>query len=60
MEDFLESFIGLSMNHSKGNFINFYLIFKPNYFIYFLNNNFFPINFLNNYLPAFLITTSIL
>jgi hypothetical protein len=55
MEDFLESFTRLSMNHSKGNFIKFYLIFKPNYFIIYI-----PINFLNNYLLTFLITTSIL
>jgi hypothetical protein len=37
-------------------FINNYFIFKPNYFI----TTFFPINFHNNYLPPFLITTSIL
>jgi hypothetical protein len=48
------------MDHSKGNFRNNYLIFKPNYFISFLIILPFHINFLNNYLPPFLITTSIL
>jgi hypothetical protein len=52
MGNFLESFIWSSMDHSKDNFINNYLIFKPNYFI--LNN------FFNKYLPPFLIITSIL
>ncbi len=58
LEDFLESFIWSFIDHSKDNFRNNYLIFKPNYFIFFLLNNyfFFLINFLNNYLQPFLIT----
>ncbi len=59
MGDFLESFVWSSMDHSKDNFKNNYLIFKPNYFISFFINFFFLINFHNNYLPPFLIITSI-
>jgi len=33
---FLKSFVRSSMDHSKDNFKNNYLIFKPNYFISFL------------------------
>jgi hypothetical protein len=40
MGDLLESFIWLSMDHSKDNFKNNYLIFKPNYLILFFNNYF--------------------
>jgi hypothetical protein len=40
------------MNHAKDNFKNNYLIFKPNY-IFFLVTFFFPINFIDNYLPLF-------
>jgi len=36
MGDFLESLIWSSMDHSKDNFRNNYLIFKLNYFISFL------------------------
>ncbi len=63
MGDFLESFIWLSMDHSKDNFKNIYLIFKSNYFIknyLFFNNFFISMNFFNNYLPPFLIITSII
>ncbi len=41
MGDFLESFIWLSMDDSKDNFKNNYLIFNPNYFISFLITTFF-------------------
>jgi hypothetical protein len=48
------------MDHSNLDFLkNNYFIFKPNYFIL-KKIFFFPINFLNNYLPPFLKTTSIL
>jgi hypothetical protein len=55
-------FIGLwlSMDHSKDNFKNNYVIFKPNYFLFFLIINFFLINLFNNFLPPFLIIISIL
>jgi hypothetical protein len=58
MGDFLESFVWLSMDHSKDNFKNNYLIF-PNYFISFLII-IFSMNVFNNYLSHFLIITSIL
>jgi hypothetical protein len=35
-EDFLESFVWSPMDHSKYNFRNNYLIFKLNYFVFFL------------------------
>ncbi len=43
---FFEIFCMVSMDHSKDNFKKNYLIFKPNYFIFFLII-FFHINFLN-------------
>jgi hypothetical protein len=61
MGDFLESFVWSSMDHSKDNFKNNYLIFNPNYFNFKKVNPFpFLINFLNNYLPTYPNTTSIL
>jgi hypothetical protein len=36
----------LLMDHSKHNFKNKYLIFKHNYFIFFLNNYFYLLTFL--------------
>ncbi len=50
------------MDHSqdKDNFRNNCFIFKLNYFKKILIIFFFLINFLNNYLPPFQITTSIL
>jgi hypothetical protein len=48
------------MDHSKDNFRNNYLIFKSNYFISFWIIASFPIIFLNNYLPIFLVIISIL
>jgi len=60
MGDFLESFIWSSMDHSKDNLKNNYLIFKPNYFIFKKKTIFFSYYFLNNYLTFFLTNTSIL
>jgi hypothetical protein len=51
--DFLESFVWLSMDHSKDNFRNNYIIFKSYYFIFFLKNYFL-------FLLTFLITIFIL
>jgi len=36
MREFLESFVWLSIDHPEDNFQNNYVIFKPNYFIFFL------------------------
>jgi hypothetical protein len=53
----------LSMDHSKDNFRNNCLIFKPNYFISFLitffSFFFFLLTFFNNYLSPFLMATFI-
>jgi hypothetical protein len=51
---------GCPLTIPKTNFKNNYVIFKPNHFFFFLNNNFFPINLFNNYLPPFLIIICIL
>jgi len=60
-EIFLESFVWLSIDHSKDNFKNNYLIFKFKYFIFWKKWLLpFPMNFLNNYHSRFLINISIL
>jgi hypothetical protein len=57
---FLESFIWLSMDHSKDNFLNNYLIFKLKDFLFLNNYFYFVLSFLIIISHLFLIITSIL